>query len=192
MRLKEAEEFINYHFQTRLPDKLYYHNYDHTIYVLQSAIELAAAEDIINERELLLLKTAALFHDCGYLNTYENHEEESCRIARIYLPEFGYSPPDIDLICSMIMKTKMPQQPQTLLEHILCDADLYYLGGDDFETSGHKLFKEWVAMGKLNNENEWNQMQIKFLESHHYWTNAARANRNNKKIEHLEKLKVFR
>ncbi len=189
MQLDRATQFITKLLQTKLSSKLYYHDFDHTNGVLTAAMELADAENIIDEHELKLLRTAALFHDVGYLNTYDDHEEESCRIAREHLPSFSYSPEDIDAVCTIIMKTKMPQQPQTILEKILCDADLDYLGKDGFEETGNKLFQEWVAMGKIEDEDEWNRKQIKFLESHSYWTQSAVKTRNQKKAEHLRKLK---
>ena len=189
MQLDQAAKFITQLLQTHLSDKLYYHDYNHTNGVLIAATELASAENIVDEHELVLLRTAALFHDAGYLNTYDQHEEESCRIARQHLPSFGYAQEDIDVICSLIMKTKMPQEPNTLLEKILCDADLDYLGKDDFEKTGNKLFMEWVAMGKILDENEWNKKQIKFLESHSYWTQSAIKTRDQKKAAHLRKLK---
>ena len=189
MQLEQAAQFISGLLLTQLSDKLTYHDLDHTNGVLNAATELAAAENVSDEHDLTLLRTAALFHDCGYVNTYDQHEEESCQIARDHLPNFGYSEEDIEVICSLIMKTKMPQQPHTILEKILCDADLDYLGKDDFEETGNKLFKEWVAMGKIQNEDEWNRKQIKFLESHTYWTASALNSRNQKKAEHLQKLK---
>ena len=189
MQLEQATEFITELLQNRLSDLMYYHDYHHTNNVLNAATELAAEENVVDEHELLLLKTAALFHDAGYLYTYENHEEESCRIVREHLPDFGYSVNDIEMICGLIMKTKMPQSPETLLEKILCDADLDYLGSDDFEINGQKLFKEWTAMGKLSNKEEWDKAQIKFLESHSYWTKSAGEKRDQKKLEHLRKLK---
>lgn len=189
MQLEQATEFITELLQNRLSDLMYYHDYHHTNNVLNAATELAAEENVVDEHELLLLKTAALFHDAGYLYTNENHEEESCRIVREHLPDFGYSVNDIEMICGLIMKTKMPQSPETLLEKILCDADLDYLGSDDFEINGQKLFKEWTAMGKLSNKEEWDKAQIKFLESHSYWTKSAGEKRDQKKLEHLRKLK---
>lgn len=189
MQLEQASQFITHLLQTKLPGVLHYHDYDHTHSVFIAATELAAEENIIDEHDLVLLKTAAWFHDSGYLNTYENHEEESCRIVREHLPSFGYASEEIDVICALIMKTKMPQRPQTLLEKILCDADLDYLGRDDFEKTGNKLFMEWHAMGKIHDQHEWNRKQIKFLESHSYWTKSAELKRAKQKAEHLQQLK---
>ena len=190
MQFDEATHFISGLLQTQLPAELYYHNYEHTFNVLIAVTELAKEEHIINEHDLIILKTAAWFHDSGYIYTYEHHEEESCRISRKHLTAFDYNNEQIEKICSLIMKTKMPQQPQIILEKILCDADLDYLGRSDFMQEGQKLLKEWIAVGKIKDESEWNEKQIKFLESHSYWTQSARQKRNRKKAEYLKQLKI--
>lgn len=189
MQYDKAKKFITQFLKTGISSELYYHNYPHTMDVVEAAEKLAKAENIVDETDLLLLKTAALFHDCGFVNIYVNHEEESCRIARNVLPDFDYTKQQIDIICEMIMKTHANQIPQTHLEKILCDADLDYLGRDDFELIGNSLFKEWKKIGKVKSRKEWNQMQIRFLESHKYLTSAAINSREKKKEEHLLKLK---
>ncbi|MEO5572247.1 MAG: HD domain-containing protein [Bacteroidia bacterium] len=188
MQYQEAEKFIQNLLQSELPESLYYHNYQHTLEVLNAAIEIADGENITGE-DLVLLKTAALFHDSGFVTVYQDHEEEGCRMAHQHLPHYDYSGEQIEKICTLIMATKTPQNPQTHLERILCDADLYYLGTDNFKTNGMKLFREWKARGKVETEEAWNLMQIKFLEMHRYLTKSAIANREKKKEEHLLKLK---
>ena len=188
MQFHKAEKFIAGLLQSGLPDTLFYHNYDHTIDVLNAVTEIAHDERV-NDEDLMLLKTAALFHDSGFVTVYQDHEEEGCRIAREQLPLYDYSSEQIEKICSLIMATKTPQNPQTHLERIMCDADLYYLGTDAFKANGEKLFKEWKERGKIHSEKEWDQLQIKFLESHRYLTQSAIAKREKKKAEHLQKLK---
>ena len=162
MQIERAEEFISNLLSNELTSELYYHNYSHTKAVVKASQELASAEGV-NGHDLLLLKTAAWFHDCGYVNIYEHHEEESCRIAKGALPDFGYSEEEIEIICNMIMKTRVPQLPETILEKILCDADLDYLGQNEFTERGKDLYLEWKRMGKVSDEKEFNRMQIHFL-----------------------------
>jgi uncharacterized protein len=188
MQIDKAGKYIANLLQSSLPGYLFYHDYHHTLDVVKAAEEIAKDENIRDE-DLILLKTAALFHDSGFAHTYNGHEDASCSIAREQLPLFGYDKVQIEKICELIMATKTPQNPQTHLEKILCDADLYYLGSDAFKTNGEKLYKEWKEKGKIQSEVEWNQMQIKFLESHHYFTASAIANREEKKAEHLKELK---
>jgi predicted metal-dependent HD superfamily phosphohydrolase len=188
MQFRKAEQFITEFLKAELPYSLFYHNYQHTIDVLNAVIELAIDENV-SEDQLQLLKTAALFHDSGFVKVYHGHEEEGCRFAQQQLPKFDYSQDEIDIICSLIMATKTPQNPQTHLEKILCDADLFYLGTDAFEETGQRLLKEWQERGKINLSEDWDDVQIKFLEAHHYFTESAIAKCNPKKAEHLQKLK---
>jgi hypothetical protein len=86
------------------------------------------------------------------------------------------------------MATKIPQTPQTPLEKILCDADLDYLGRDDFYSIGSKLFEEMKTRGFVESEREWNLIQKTFLESHRYHTGFSRSNREAKKQQHLQEI----
>ena len=109
-------------------------------------------------------------------------------MARQFLPSFGFNKNDIDIICGMILATKIPQAPQTLLEKIICDADLDYLGRSDFYTIGGKLKEELKAAGLVETEREWNLIQKTFLESHRYHTAFSRANRDALKTKHLQEI----
>lgn len=190
MQYQKAEDFVWNLLETKLPSYLSYHGIVHTEKVLEASIELAKREGISDEEEMTLLKTAALFHDLGFTIVYDNHEEEGCKIAKEQLPKFGYNNDQIDIIVNMIMKTKLPQEPVTRLENILCDADLYYLGSENFDKVADKLFKEWKAVEKIKDIKQWKDAQIKFLESHHFWTASAEKTRGKLKAEHLKRLKA--
>jgi uncharacterized protein len=189
MQLERARQYIFDRLGNELPEQLCYHNLQHTKDVLEKCMEIAHDENLNDEHDLKLLQTAALYHDSGFIYVYDNHEEEGCLIARQVLPGFGYSQQDIDTICNMIMKTKLPQKPETHLERILCDADLDHLGRDDFHEVGDKLYREWAAMSKKLSEREWNEIQVQFLETHHFWTKTSTKKRAEKKAENLKGLK---
>src|SRR5689334_5396757 len=108
---KEMNDFVINLLKSKIPPTYYYHNYDHSLYVMQKAVEIGMYEHC-TEHEMELLSTAALWHDTGYINTYKGHEEESCALARQYLPGYGFSTEDINRICGMIMATKIPQSPK--------------------------------------------------------------------------------
>ena len=171
-----------------LPEHLSYHSVMHVEDVIDSVEKIAISEKV-NQEDLLLLKTAALFHDTGFLYGSKNHEEKSCEIAEEYLSDYGYSPQQIEKIKGMIMATKIPQSPKNHLEEILADADLDYLGRDDFFTIGDKLFEELSMFGIVNSERDWNLLQLKFLESHHYFTQTSIKNRKEKKQKNLNIIK---
>jgi len=191
MDLQQAERFIRELLSEKLPAELYYHDVEHTFDVTEAAIRLAGMEGVTDAGDLDRLRTAALFHDSGFVVNYAEHEAEGCSLARIHLPGFGYSPDDIAAINRMIMATRMPQSPETALEKILCDADLDYLGRDDFDEISAKLKAEWKARGKDYSVTEWNALQRTFLSGHRYWTASAVGLREAKKQEHLKKVSAL-
>ncbi|TDO22475.1 HD domain-containing protein [Pedobacter duraquae] len=170
-------KFILKKLQKELPRHLLYHDLGHTLDVYQCAASIARAEHV-DGKALKLLLIAALYHDSGYLKHRKDHEEQSCIIAADALRTFGYSEEDIAEVCRLIMATRIPQQPRSLAEQILCDADLDYLGREDFAANGKKLYEEMHAEGLIDNEDTWDQMQIDFLKQHHYFTATSISRRN--------------
>jgi uncharacterized protein len=174
--------------ENELDPLLGYHNITHTLDVLEQAEILAEQEKVTDKHDLLLLKTAAAFHDSGFLFVYKNHEEKSCEIASESLRNV-FSKEDIKKVFGMIMATKIPQTPNTLLEQIICDADLDYLGRNDFEPISRNLYKEFLTFKIIPEDIIWDHIQIKFFESHHYFTGTSMSKRNGKKLKHLNILK---
>lgn len=183
MDFKAAKQFILKKLKKELPQSLTYHSIRHIKDVYKAAKMLARMEGIAGEDRTLLF-TAVLFHDSGFLWQHYRHEEVSCEIAEKYLPDFGYSPEQIKRICGMIMATRVPQTPHNKLEEIICDADLDYLGREDFFKIGDGLYAELRMYGMLNNEREWNKVQAQFLNKHNYFTESAKRLRKEKK-EHF-------
>ena len=174
--------------ENELDPRLGYHNITHTLDVLEQAEILAKQEKVTDKHDLLLLKTAAVFHDSGFLFVYKNHEEKGCEIASESLINV-FSEGDIKKVCGMIMATKIPQTPNTLLEQIICDADLDYLGRNDFEPISRNLYKEFLTFKIIPEDIIWDHIQIKFFESHHYFTGSSISKRNGEKLKHLNILK---
>lgn len=188
MNLSLARDYIFNRLEKELHHNLSYHSLNHVLDVEQAANHLADEEKITpHERELLL--TAVAYHDSGFIYQTTKHEERGCEIVREVLPQFDYTEAEIDTICGMIMATKIPQTPKNKLEEIICDADLDYLGRDDFWEIGNRLYQELSVYGILSSEQEWNKLQIRFLESHHFFTPAAIQLREHTKQLHLEKIR---
>ncbi|HNS17996.1 MAG TPA: HD domain-containing protein [Bacteroidales bacterium] len=184
-----AKKFIIDKLRNELRPELQYHNFEHTLDVLESVERLASLEKE-NGHDLLLLKTAALFHDSGMLIRYGDHEEASGIITRQFLPGYGYSGKDIEIINKMILSTKLPQNAATKLEKILCDADLDYLGRDDFYMIAHRLRYEWSQLNIFTTSlYEWYRLQMNFLANHDYYTPSAITLRKEKKNVHLAEIR---
>ena len=171
-----------------LSPALTYHGKQHTLDVL-AVSELLCQSENCSKSETTLVLTAALLHDIGFLRHYENHETHSCKIAEEWLPQFGYTEGVIKEICGLIQTTKIPQSPRTHLEEILCDADLDYLGRADFYQIGQTLFQEMQTLKMVETEADWNILQIRFLENHHYFTATSRRERTAKQDKHLQELR---
>ncbi|RZK12957.1 MAG: DUF2179 domain-containing protein [Flavobacterium sp.] len=183
----EVYQHVMEQLQAHLPSYLTYHTAAHTQHVIEVAEQLALAEGV-NEEAMLILKSAALLHDTGFLHTYKKHEEASCIFARNTLPAYGYSTTQIEEICCLIMATKLPQHPKNQLEELLCDADLHYIGTDDYETISHCLFEEFKRKDIVSTKKEWQEKQFRFMTSHRFFTKTAVSRYGGKKAEHIKKL----
>lgn len=181
------EAFIQNKLETQLPDYLSYHSIAHTKDVYKVAVDIATTESI-DPYHVQLLKTAVLYHDLGFIVQATGHEEISCDIAHDTLPDFGYSQPEIERICDLIRATKIPQSPKNKLEEIICDADLDYLGRNDYESISKNLYHELNRSNHIS-ASDWLQIQIEFIEQHQYFTETSIKMRNEKKAEILESLK---
>jgi len=156
----------------KLAPELTYHNKQHTADVLQSC-ERIAQDEGVGKRELYLLRVAALYHDTGFLYIYTGHEEKSCQLFLEDTRMFHFSDEEKELITGIIMATRVPQKPHSLLQKIICDADLDYLGRDDFYSISGELKKEFMHYGFIQSEKEWRDMQVRFLGTHHYHTHSS-------------------
>lgn len=190
MRAPFAEAFIVRELRRGLSPTLYYHSLAHTLDVVQATQALAAAEGVTDTEALTLLRTAALYHDAGFLHTYAGHEAQGCEIVRATLPDFDYSPGQIEQICALISATQYPQEPRSHLAQILCDADLDYLGRPDFVPISTSLFRELTARELIADEYAWFQLQERFLTGHRYWTATALAQRAAPKQARLDHIRA--
>lgn len=184
----KAERHIMRILENQLSPKLLYHSINHTIDVTKAVERLAIMEGITDE-DLFLLKSAATYHDAGFIEKYENNEAVGMRLAREILPKYGYTEEQIDIIDGLIKSTEIPQSPETHLQEVMCDADLDYLGRDDFHEIADLLRRELREHGKLDSDRKWDEIQVKFLEQHTYFTKSAIELRQEKKLKHIEEIK---
>jgi adenylate cyclase len=187
IQFTDIQEIILDKLEKELPDYLFYHNVKHTVDVV-TEVELIGWGEGCSDEEILLLKTAGLFHDAGHTVAYDNHEYYSTVLAKEMLPKFNYLPEHIDRICEIIMSTKLPPKPTNLLEEIICDSDLDYLGRSDFIPVSNTLYEELKAQNKIGTLNDWNKIQVKFITGHQYFTNTARSLREVNKQLQIERI----
>ncbi len=187
IQFTDIQEIILDKLEKELPSYLFYHNVKHTVDVV-TEVELIGWAEGCTDEEILLLKTAALFHDAGHTIAYDNHEYHGTVLAREMLPAYNYTPEQIDRICELIMSTKLPPRPKNLLEEIMCDSDLDYLGRSDFIPVSNTLYEELKAQNKVGSLNDWNKLQVKFISGHQYFTKTARSLREVNKQQQIERI----
>ncbi len=190
IRYNDLEELVLTQLRQELSSSLKYHNVKHTIDVC-TQVEVIGRAEGLNSKELLLVKTAALFHDTGYMVNPVKHEVQSARIAREILPKFNYSSSEIEAINQLIMATEMNVEPKLLMEKIIKDADLDYLGRADFIPLSEKLWEEVCYFNGKMTQREWNKKQYDFISKHVYYTNTAKNLRQVNKEIQLKKIKEF-
>ncbi len=188
IQFTDLQEMILDKLEKELPKFLYYHNVKHTVDVV-TEVELIGWAEGCTDHEILLLKTAGLFHDAGHTIGYDGHEKLGCDMARDFLAKYGYTYDQIDEICKIIMATQMPPTPETLLQRIICDSDLDYLGRSDMIPVSNTLYKELKEQNKIGTFNDWNKLQIKFISVHQYFTETARSLREVNKQKQIERIK---
>lgn len=185
----KAERHIIKVLEQQLAKELHYHSISHTKDVVQAVERLALSEGVTDEG-LFLLKSAATYHDAGFVEQYEHNEPIGVRMAQEILPKYGYTEEHIQKIAELIFVTKIPHNPKNKLEEIICDADLDYLGRDDFHEIADKLRLELREHGKIDSDRQWDEIQVSFLTSHKYFTKTAKKLRKKKKKANLEEIKA--
>ncbi|WP_025006739.1 HD domain-containing protein [Marinilabilia salmonicolor] len=152
-------------------------------------VELIGWAEGLNEEEILLLKVAALFHDAGHIMDYKHHEHQGTLLAKQILPRYNFSQERINSICRLIMATKLPPNPQDKMEEVMCDSDLDYLGRTDFIPVSNTLYRELREREMIGSWQEWNEMQLRFIRNHQYFTKTAQNLREVNKQQQIERLK---
>jgi len=190
---EEARNFVSSLFRDKINDKFSFHNLAHTLNVLEACrkITASATPGSVSPEDEFALELAALFHDTGYSgNDMNNHEQTSISIAGQFLRDHDVPEEIIDKVTGCINATRMPQQPATFIEKVICDADLYHLGTDDF-TAKTKLLRNELAeaFDQRISKKEWRKRNIEFLENHRYFTEFGRQKLDPVKQANLLQLK---
>ena len=166
-----------------------FHNFQHTVEVLEYSKIIAINENVSPE-EFNLVSIAALYHDTGITEAYQGHEAMSALYAYLYLQKIGFIEADIAKVIGCIHATKMPQNPHTKLQEIICDADLSHLSAENYLLKNKLLREEWeTELGIAYSDKEWIAMNIDFLKNHTYFTSYGKDVLSKGKERNIEKLK---
>jgi hypothetical protein len=187
LRIHDVQEDVFEKFEKEKPEKLYFHNFER-IRDIYNLVDLFGRAEGLSDEENLLLRTAAILHDVGYLWDYENHEDRSISFSRELLPRYRYNQEQIGKIIELIDVTKRMRKPQNKSEEILLDADMNYLGRADYITLNDAHFKEMNELGKANSKEEWNNMQVVLLSNHKFYSHVANVLRDVSPEQQVENL----
>lgn len=181
--------FVTSLFKQYQNENLLYHNLKHTQIVVKRAYEIASHYGL-DEEGIFIVSTAAWFHDTGQLfGETKDHEKRSVSIMRDYLQTKEVENKIINSIEGCIMATKLPHNPATLLEEIICDADTYNLGTKEFLKTDKQIKKEFELRNNIQKE-KWEKMTLHFLETHKYFTRYCQALLTKGKQENIEMLRL--
>lgn len=186
---KKIENYVTGLFQSLHDETLAFHNLKHTQNVVDRTKEIAGHYHV-NEKEMLILYTAAWFHDTGYLFTEPaRHEAMSAEVMRKFMLDHTNDAELINEIEKCIMATKSPRNPADLLQQIVCDADTYNLGTKEFKATNKLVLKEnKLKIGNIDKA-EFIKNTIKMLEQHQYYTTYCKDLLSVTKELNMKKLK---
>ena len=191
--MKEIEKHINPELKEKIFDDLSnildenysYHNLDHTKRVISAAVDIGRNYDL-SEKDWRCLLTACLLHDYGFIESHVEHEKISAKLSSQILPKYGFSETDIQIINSLIIVTKLEETPKNLLESIIRDSDLEYLGSEDFKKISPLLKEEWINCKVVKSDSEFYKIQYEFILNHSFYTDFMIKNSINQKKVNID------
>ncbi|SEN08688.1 HD domain-containing protein [bacterium A37T11] len=187
---KEAADWVKLYMEEHHSAILLFHDQTHTQEVVAAAKKMAIYYKL-DEKETSIVTIAAYFHDLGYFSGERlDHELRGAELAAKYLHENGCDEVFIEKVKSCILATKIPQHPVSLLEKIVCDADLFHFGSDDFAERNKLMRKEASLCSHTEiNKGQWRQNTIQLLENHHFQTEYGVKYLEDQKQKNIRKLK---
>lgn len=185
--ISATAEYVAALFRDHSDQSFPFHNYRHTTDVVRAALEIGRGENLSDE-ELEIVTVAAWLHDVGYFQVYTGHEEQSAETARRFLSGLHYPPEKIERVVGCILATRYPQQPRTLVEQVICDADMAHLGGDSAPERSDSLRRERLeCCNERFDDTAWLTVNLKFMRNQRYHTETARRLYEPKLREHIRR-----
>jgi predicted metal-dependent HD superfamily phosphohydrolase len=188
--LQDVQVYATNLLLTHLSKSVKFHTLQHTQYVA-AACDIIAADHQLAEDDLLALNIAAWFHDTGYVSGQaKGHEDVSVKLAIEFLTEHAVSEDFKNKVIGCIHATRIPQTPLNAIEKIICDADLFHLGADEFYETNRLLREELIEFdGKKLSKKDWRKINIQFMEGHQYFTTYGQQKLQPIKEIHIKEVK---
>lgn len=186
---KKAETFVRDLYQQYATKNLLFHNLEHTQHVVEKTREIAIHYNL-SENDQFILYIAAWFHDTGHLLVEPvKHEAKSVELMKVFITKYTADEELIRQISDCILATRMPRNPNNLLQQILCDADTYHIGTKDFKITNKQLRKEYALRNIPEPAGGWRKGSLDFMMTHEYFTEYCRNLLNQGKQENIERLR---
>jgi len=182
-------DYVRKLLRDNLKPDFHFHNLSHTENVVAGAREIGLASGLDHD-ELVTLMIAAWFHDTGYTEVYNGHEAISVEIFYNYLREIKMHDTFSIKVKGCILATRIPQQPKTLMEQIICDADFHHLSRYDYNLFAQALRKEWENCLNLHyTDIQWISLNLGMLTKHEYFTDYGKNVLQKRKQQNIDQLR---
>ena len=166
----ESEKYITDLLDHKLPAEMTYHTVRHARKVAGAARTIGLDSGLSTD-DLNLVVLSAWFHDVGYAESYTDHETHSANMAAGFLKAHEISQAQIDLVKNAIYATRIPQNPQSKIAEVLCDADMYHLAGSDYYEHVERMRDERKRVEHIKlSKNDFDKISVRFFGIHHYFT----------------------
>ncbi len=173
--IAESENYLSALLSEKLPENILFHNFNHALLVKKYAETIGAQTDLSAD-EMNILRICALFHDTGYVNSYENYKEESIKITSAFLAEHAVDQQSIDHISEIIKATKQYEGPKDKIAEVLCDADMMYIASENALEQFDLLYDERaLAKSKFHKRSIFEKGSIDFFTKHSYFTEYGKT-----------------
>lgn len=186
--LKEVEKYTLRYYEENFSSSHSYHSIEHTQLVVNVASKISDFEGL-DKRNTDIVIVAAWFHDIGHAVSINNHEDESCKIARQFLAGNKVDEEFILAVEACICSTKQGAQKKSLNDKILNDADLAHTGLPNFMEISNLFRKELgnFADKKITKLEYWKKTLV-FLKETKFLTEYAIKNMKPIKDENISKV----
>lgn len=186
---KKVESFVTELYEKNQTDNLVFHNLEHTEKVVERAKEIAQQYQL-SEQEQFILYSAAWFHDTGHLFVDPSkHEIRSVELMRDFVSKHTDDEELLKAIGECILATRIPHNPRTMLEQIICDADTYHLGTKEFKTTNKQIKKEYDLRKIPAPAGGWKKGSLDFIVNHTFYTDYCKNLLDEGKHANIERLR---
>jgi class 3 adenylate cyclase len=191
LKLKDLEDQVSERLASNQMLNLHFHKKEFFTRV-HNQTEILGRSENLSDDEMLLARAAAILLFSGLSETYENFEIRSAEIARSMLPEIGFDERQTERVFNLILATKEPFRPQNIIEAVLIDARMEFIGRVDYLTQVQLLFLEMKNRMKDFSREKFIRKQKTLIKEFNFFTLAAQRLREISAEDQVKKLESWK